>query len=192
VEETALRTEGAFIATDVSRDGSTLVGQLRREGSRWDVVSVGLSGKGEIVNQVTGPFADFGGKLSPDGRYLAYVSSESGETEVYMTTFPAGGGKWQVSQGGGTEPTWRADGKELFYLAPDQRLMALDVSLVNTVELGAPRLLFHAPLQPADQERNRYAASPDGQKFLISSVMEWQRLPAVTVVLNWTTELKGR
>jgi serine/threonine protein kinase len=192
VEEKALEAEGLFIATDVTRDGSTLVGQVRREGSRWDVVTVALSGKSEMVNQVTGPFAEFGGKLSPDGRYLAYVSGESGEDEVYLTTFPAGGGKWQVSQGGGLEPSWRADGRELFYLTPDQRLMAVDVSLANSVELGAPGLLFHAPLQPQDEERNRYAASPDGQKFLLSSVVDWRRLPTVTVVLNWTAELKGR
>jgi Tol biopolymer transport system component len=152
-EETALRTEGLFLATDVSRDGSTLVGQLRREGLRWDVVSVGLSGNGEIANQVTGPFAEFGGKLSPDGRYLAYVSTESGELEVYLTTFPAGGGKWQVSQSGGAEPTWRADGKEpLPDLTSVSPWMSVTSSVSQTLNLSS--MLAQPPTRPY-----RYAAS---------------------------------
>ena len=80
--------------------------------------------------------------LSPDGRWLAYVSDESGRYEVYVQSFPGGGGKRQVSTGGGIGPRWRGDGKELFYHAPDGKLMAVPVKSGASFEAGAPVALF--------------------------------------------------
>jgi Tol biopolymer transport system component len=182
-----------FTGSSLTPDGSTLLGQIRRPGSRWDIASLSLDGKPELTDQITTEFAEYNPMVSPDGRYFAYTSWESGDQEIYISTFPAGGGKWQVSQGGGLEPSWRGDGKELYYLTGDHRLMAVDVTLESAgVEIGAPHLLFHAPLQPPDQERNRYTPSPDGKRFLLSAVPDWDRRPAMTVVLNWAEELKRR
>jgi serine/threonine protein kinase len=190
-EERIFESKDLIIPNDVTPDGSTIVAHIRREAGRWDLVSIPAAG-GALVDQVTGPFAEVGGVVSPDGRYLAYSSDESGTFEVYLTTFPAGGGKWQVSQGSGREPFWRQDGKELYYLTQDQRLMAVDVSLGGTVELGRPRTLFHAPLEPPNQERNRFTATRDGQKFLLSAVPGYQQAPGMTVVLHWTEEVRER
>jgi eukaryotic-like serine/threonine-protein kinase len=89
--------------------------------------------------------------VSPDGKWLAYQSNESGRPEIYITAFPAGGAKWQVSSNGGTTPKWRRDGKELFFLDPQDNIVALDVNTSgNAVKLGAPHTLFQAVGIPRD------------------------------------------
>src|SRR5207249_3068312 len=82
------------------------------------------------------------GQFSPDGRWMAYASDESKSYQVYVRSFPPSGGKWQVSVGGGTEPRWRRDGKEMYFIAPDKKVMALPVKLGATFEAGAPKELF--------------------------------------------------
>jgi serine/threonine protein kinase/Tol biopolymer transport system component len=135
------------------------------------------------------------GRFSPDGRWMAYVSHESGQPEVYVQAFrgaPAGtGGKWQVSSGGGGQPAWRRDGRELFYLSgPDARLMAVEVKTGETFEAGSPRVLFDTGLAAARRgPRNDYSASPDGQRFLLRVPTSAAAEP-VQVLVNWPALLK--
>ncbi len=137
------------------------------------------------------------GQFSPDGRWVAYASNESGKWEVYVVPFDdsgAGpGGKWQVSNGGGRQPRWRRDGKELFYLAPDNRLMSVEVKGGAAFEAGPPVPLFQTrPRDPISAEdRYSYDVAPDGQRFLINAEIEQKAAP-MSIILNWTAELKQR
>ena len=133
-------------------------------------------------------FNETHGRFSPDNRWLAYVSNESGRNEVYVQSFPPSGGKWQVSTTGGAQPHWRADGKELFYMTPDRKLMAVDVNSQQSFGVGAPKLLFQTTVARYEAP-NRYAVSRDGQRFLINSAVE-EVSHTMTVVLNWTAEIK--
>ncbi|HEV2352561.1 MAG TPA: protein kinase, partial [Terriglobia bacterium] len=129
------------------------------------------------------------GDFSPDGRYLAYVSNETGRREVYVQSFPEHRAKLLISANGGDEPAWRRDGKELFYLA-DNKMMAVSVKAdSSTFQAGIPRLLFKAPLTPFNL-RNRCVVTPDGKRFLCI-VPERQEMPQpITVVVNWPALLK--
>jgi serine/threonine protein kinase/Tol biopolymer transport system component len=135
-----------------------------------------------------GEYNESQGQLSPDGRWMAYVSDESGSQQVYVQSFPTLGGQRQVSSAGGNQPRWRRDGKELFYLAPDRRLMAVAVKTGETFEADSPRALFRTELNAAAL-RQSYAVSLDGQRFLLN-VSDQAGSPPMTVVLNWPALLK--
>jgi hypothetical protein len=124
-------------------------------------------------------------RFSPDGRWLAYSSDESGRLEVYVRAFPGPGGKWQVSTAGGGNPAWRRDGKELFYLALDNRLSAAAVSGGAAFRAGPPVALFS--VHPAGF-RAIYDVSPDG-RFLVNSLPAAQGSPPLELVVNWTSLL---
>lgn len=127
--------------------------------------------------------------LSPDGQWMAYISDESGRYEVYVQSFPAGGGKRQISTTGGIGPHWRGDGKELFYHAPDGKLMAVAVKGGASFESGAPVALFE--FRPGGNVITPYyAVTRDGQRFLLSTIVETEPNAPLTVVLNWTAEVK--
>jgi dipeptidyl aminopeptidase/acylaminoacyl peptidase len=131
-----------------------------------------------------------GARISPDGRWIAYTSDETGRSEVYVQEFPGLGSKRAVSAGGGAGPSWRQDGRELFYLSPTRTLMAVDVRVAATISFGAARPLFRAAVSGESSEaRNHYAAAADGQKFLINVVEESADRGAITVVVNWAAGL---
>jgi Tol biopolymer transport system component len=132
------------------------------------------------------------GRFSPDGRWMAYQSSENGEPEIYVRPFPAApGAKWQISTAGGIEACWRADGKELFFLSPNpQKIMAVDIDEKNgAIVAGIPHPLFdvHVPAAPL---RNRYVAAPDGKRFLVVQPVESKEPAGLTVILNWPSLLR--
>lgn len=131
-----------------------------------------------------------GARFSPDGKWVAYASNESGRWEIYVTSFPEAHGKWQVSNGGGDQPKWRSDGKELFYLAPDGKIMATLVSTGANFDAGAPTALFQANPREmvATSEQASYDVSADGQKFLVNTQLKTGTMP-MSVVLNWTSKL---
>jgi Tol biopolymer transport system component len=134
-------------------------------------------------------FNDYPGQFSPDGRWVAYASDESGKFEVYVAPFPGPGGKWQVSVAGGDWPRWRRDGTEIFYLAPDNKLMAAAVNgKGSSFEVDAVKPLFDAHAAPG--VRYSYDVSGDGQRFLINTAPEQSASAPVTVVVNWTAGLK--
>ncbi len=132
------------------------------------------------------------GQFSPDGRWVAYCSNESGRREVVVAPFPGPGGRWQVSTAGGSEPRWRRDGRELFYLAPDGKLMAVEVKRGPTFEVGEAIPLFQTRRRELVSfgDLFSYDVSADGQRFLISTDVGEATPSPVTVVLNWTAELK--
>jgi Tol biopolymer transport system component len=139
------------------------------------------------------PFQEAQGQFSPDGRWLAYVSNESGRNEVYVRAFPSGDGKRLVSIQGGIEPKWRRDGKELFYLALDRKLMAVPVSTGSTFEAAPAVALFEtrmSVLLTAAYSRNQYVVSADGQRFLINQPPAGASSSPITVVVNWPATLK--
>jgi Tol biopolymer transport system component len=131
------------------------------------------------------------GQFSPDGHWVAYGSNETGSWEVYVTSFPEPRGKWQVSSGGGQQPRWRGDGKELFYLSPDGKMMAVPVTLGASVEAGTPAALFQAhPRQHISSlDVFTYDVSRDGQRFLINTRVEHTEASPMSVVINWPAEL---
>ncbi len=135
------------------------------------------------------PFNEGWGCFSPDGRWLAYVSDESGRYQVYVQPFPGPGGKWQISTAGGSQPVWRRDGKELFFIAPDYKLMAVEVVTGGTAfAAGTPRALFQT--RAATLVVRAYDVSPDGQRFLINSLIGDPTSSPITLVLNWTAGLR--
>jgi hypothetical protein len=119
---------------------------------------------------------------------MAYVSDESGGPQIYVQSFPMLTGKFQISTDGGTQPRWRRDGKELFYLALDRKLMAVGVKTGATFDAETPRTLFQTTLNVADQ-RQTYAVAADGQRFLLNAPVE-SASPPMTIVLNWPALLK--
>ena len=130
------------------------------------------------------------GQFSPDGKWVAYSSNESGRWEVYVTSFPEAHGKWQVSNAGGDQPRWRRDGKELFYLGPDSRMMAVPVKTGTNFDAGTPTALFQANPRElvATSEQFSYDVSIDGQKFLINTQLKTGMAP-MSVILNWSAKL---
>ena len=142
----------------------------------------------EDVAFLLGAFTEIDPYFSPDGRFLAYMSTESGRAEIYVQSFPGPGGKWQVSSAGGSDPSWRADGKELFYRAPDQKLMAADIRTGDDFQAGIPKPLFPGRVAPGTA-RNKYLATPDGQRFLFVAPLGREAMIPTTVVLNWNAEL---
>jgi hypothetical protein len=139
------------------------------------------------------------GQFSPDGRWMAYTSDESGKAEIYVTPFPGGGSKWQISQAGGTSPRWRHDGKELFFLAADSELMAVDVdSSGSAFQVGSARPLFHVLLKTGvscldvspTSEQISFDAAPDGKWFVVNSPPAGSP-PPITLITNWAAELKN-
>ncbi len=129
--------------------------------------------------------------FSPNGRYVAYTSSETGRDEIYVQTFPQQTGKWQISASGGTSPMWRRDGKELFFLTPDQKLMAVDVNTTaGTFQAGIPKELFQTQAIPPSYWRNIYVPSGDGQRFLMLTPASEAKAAPITVVVNWTATMK--
>jgi len=130
--------------------------------------------------------------FSPDGRYIAYISEETGRNEIFISTFPPGGGKWLVSQAGGEEPRWNANGKELFFLGLDRRIMTVAITLGPPLQIGQPRRLFVASVPASSNDRNRFDPSADGSRFLVNSIGEGRRVTPATLILNWTAELADR
>jgi serine/threonine protein kinase len=129
-------------------------------------------------------------RFSPDGKWVAYASNESGRWEIYVTSFPAAHGKWQVSSAGGEQPKWRSDGKELFYLAADGKIMAAPVTTGANFDAGTPVALFQANPREmvATSERFAYDVSKDGQRFLINTQLK-SALTPMSVVMDWTGSL---
>jgi eukaryotic-like serine/threonine-protein kinase len=196
-EVPVLQTDTNLFPTDWSGDGRFITYVSTTPESRKTAIWI-LPRFGERKPYIflKGDFNLVGGQFSPDGRWFAYASDESGRAEVYVTPFPAGGSKWQVSQGGGSSPKWRRDSRELFYLAADSRLMAAEVETAGPVfQTSAVRPLFHVLLRtgPSHQDLSPTAsqigfdASPDGKWFVVNSPPAGLP-PPITLVTGWTPD----
>jgi dipeptidyl aminopeptidase/acylaminoacyl peptidase len=126
------------------------------------------------------------GQISPDGKWVAYESDETGEWEVYISPFPEGGGKLQVSHGGGSDPRWRADGKEIFYLDTKGNMVAVAVNSEGTLSTGVPTPLFqtHTRASVSSSDFFSYDVTPDGQRFLIDRYVKPGETPPLSIILN--------
>jgi Tol biopolymer transport system component len=129
---------------------------------------------------------------SPDGRWMAYASNETGSMQVYVSPFLSGNGKWQVSSAGGQEPKWRQDGKELFYVAPEGKMMAVAVKIGASFEASSPVALFqtHRRQPVSSQDVFSYDVSGDGQKFLILTKVDEANAAPLSVLLNWASDIE--
>ncbi|HEV8630465.1 MAG TPA: protein kinase [Thermoanaerobaculia bacterium] len=157
---------------DWSRDGRLLAFSRQATRTQGDILMLTLPTRKPVVLVATDA-DEMQPRFSPDGHYFAYVSDESGRSEVYVQTVPPSAAKWQVSNAGGHLPQWRRDGRELYYLAPDLRLMAVPVAVqAGAFNAGAPKLLFVTRIRRSILKgASPYVASPDGQRFLIDASM---------------------
>ena len=182
----------AKLPNDVSRDGRLLVFSALQAGTGWDIFVMSLP-NGSPTRFAATSAEERTGRLSPDSRWIAYVSNESQRTEVYVQPFPPTGAKWQVSTGGGEQPQWRQDGRELYYVTPDKKLMAVDITSTPSVfARGEPRVLMETRMTGWERLGAgccQYAPSKDGQRFLISSATS--SVIPITVVLNWQRLLEN-
>jgi eukaryotic-like serine/threonine-protein kinase len=131
-------------------------------------------------------------QFSPDGRWVAYSTNETGNWEVYVSPFPNASSKWQVSRGGGEEPRWRRDGKELFYLSGEGKMMAVPVKTGTSFEAGPPVTLFqtHTRQPISVMDVFSYDVTGDGQKFLINTKVDEPNAAPLSIILNWASEME--
>lgn len=186
--EVLLESSSDLFPSGASPDGRLLALTVTHSGSGYDIDLLPLAEPGEPYSLIQTPFDEQGATFSPDGRWLAYQSNESGRQEVYVTPFPGLGRKWQISTAGGMLPRWRSDGRELMYQAPDGTVMAVAISVAgDDLAAAAPVALFNTGIQPSDFPT--WAISPDGQQVLIIEPVVGSDTTRVTVVVNW---LAGR
>lgn len=187
--KTILESKERYEPTDWSADGRYILCDRGPLGAThiW-AVPVAVPAKAFPV--VETPFAERSGQFSPDGRWIAYRSLESGKEEIFITPFPGGGAKWQVSIGGGTQPRWSRDGKQLFYVSTNNELMAVDVDGRGPrFEAKTPRILFRVnPVIGPRQGFHSYDVAPDGRRFLVNTASEAEQ-PRAALVVNWDAEL---
>jgi serine/threonine protein kinase len=146
----------------------------------------------KAVPFLRGAFDLFGGRISPDGRWLAFVSDETGRREVFVASLPRAEGKWRVSSAGGSQPVWRRDSKGLFYLGADDKLMAVPLSFPNesSVTVGSPEALFESSLRTSASDIGLYDVTPEGEKFLMNIAPVDRSSSELTILLNWNEQLK--
>ena len=156
------------------------------EGQNRQISAFPASGSGKAISLREAAFDQGGARLSPDQKWLAYESNESGVREIYVDTFPSPGPRHQVSTSGGFQPRWRRDGKALFFVTPDRRLMSVSFEGPDTPRLGIPRALFELPIEnpTLGLSASSYDVDPFGRRFLVSRALP--TLPEVfTVVTDW-------
>jgi hypothetical protein len=184
-EDVLLASDRVKYASDWSRDGRYIVYDTADTKTKLDIWVLPLFGDRKPVPFLQTEFDEWLGHLSPDGKWMVYVSNQSGRYEVYVQTFPPSGATWQVSTEGGLHPRWRRDQQELFYIASDQKLMAVPVHATSTFEYRVPVPLFETRIANVFAVRAPYEVSRDGQRFLLSSAAN-ESVP-LTVVANWSS-----
>ena len=190
-DEPLLKSDSSKHATDWSRDGKFLLYQEQNPKTNFDLMVLSLTGGQQPFSFSQTDFVEVQGQFSPNGKWIAYTSNESGTWQIYVQSFPVSGGKWQVSTSGGGHPKWRSDGKELFYISSDRKLMAVDVKTDGpTFESGVPIALFELPVPGLPGPRNYYVVAADGQRFLVTRSLDEAIAAPTIVVLNWTADLK--
>jgi eukaryotic-like serine/threonine-protein kinase len=189
-ERLLLTTPQLKVANDWSTDGRFVLFSSLDHRLKADLWGLRLDDPSNpfVVAQTDG--SSMGGKLSPDGQWIAYTSNDSGRWEIYLRPFPPKGGKSLISTNGGVTPRWRRDGKELFYVALDDRLMAVPIREdveKHAVQPGAPVALFTTRIGGARAEviNGQYEVAPDGQRFLMNTRAGNVTAPPITIIMNW-------
>jgi Tol biopolymer transport system component len=185
-------SERVVVPTEVARypvDSTLEDGVVFQTGSS-DGYDLGVASRAQPPSPepiVATPFNEVQGRVSPDNRWIAYASDESGRFEVYVRGFRLGKGQWTISPAGGMQPEWRRDGRELFYVSSDRKLMAVPVTIDgDSFSAGVPRPLFDIDLpEPTAPYPGDYAVSADGQRFLVNTVVDQPDRSSLSIVLNW-------
>jgi Tol biopolymer transport system component len=198
-EQPSLVTSQGKSPLQWSHDGRSLLYSAQGSNTTSDLWVFPMIGERKPFPVLQSGFDEIEGQFSPDGRWLAYVSDESGRYEVYIRTYPEVAGKWQVSTAGGMQPRWSRDGRELYYLTPDARLMAAPIRIASdtrTLEAGASVPLFPSRLATGGniptagfQARAQYAVAADG-RFLMNVAADDGIASPITIVQNWDPALK--
>ena len=186
-EELLLATEPSKTAGSWSPDGRSLIFEVSSPQSRQDLWLLPFDGDRKPVPYLATPFSELNARFSPDGRWVAYTSDVSGTSEIYVRPFRESGGTWRVSNRGGQTPTWRGDGREIFYLAPDDMLMAAPVTGTTPFQTGSPAPLFKIAV--AETSDFQYDVSSNGERFLVNQRVSSKEEP-INVLVNWTAALK--
>lgn len=191
-EELLVTSPQSKVLQDVSPDGRMLIVRVLQPKTGWDLVALPVDGRSSQVPVAQTPFDEREGQFSPDGKWIAYASNESGRFEVYAQAFPTAGAKWQLSTRGGSQPRWRHDGRELFYIDVDGKLMSVPLAptapgqafeAAAATELFQTRI-FDGTVTPSSN-RHQYAVSPDGTRFLINTEIQESAPSPIIMVLNW-------
>jgi Tol biopolymer transport system component len=205
-QETWLKTDGVAVPYSFSPDGRFLLMlRARTQGATGNLWILPLEGDRKPYVVIKSPYWDTPGisvpggsgenhgQFSPDGKWIVYASNESGRNEIYVESFPPGAGRWQISTTGGLQPRWRRDGREIFYVATDGKLMAAAVQGGGAFQAQTPVALFQTPLNGltfAPGGSRQYEVSADGQRFLVNMPVSLTASTPITVVLNWAAALK--
>jgi Tol biopolymer transport system component len=197
VGELELLLNGVNFPHEISPDGRFILFSRRGVKTRLDIWALPLFGDRKEFPLMNSPFDEREPQLSPDGRWLAYGSDETGSYEIYVRPFSADGkvgdDKRRVSTNGGSEPKWRANGQELFYIAGDGQLMSVPVKTSGAgIEFGTPRALFKTRLFGQQAILHEFDVTPDGQRFIVGTLIGEPKAPPPTVILNWTAELNKK
>lgn len=190
-ENSLYKSPLAKLPSDCSRDGRFILCDTVDPKTKWDLWVLSVADqKWETFLQT--PANESRPAFSPNGRWIAYESDESGKKEIYVQSFPASGAKWQISVSGGSQPRWRRDGKELFFLAGDRKVTSVEVNTdAPAFTHGIPIPLFETRISKGeDRPGNQYVVTADGQRFLVNTVAEGGAYTSINVVLNWTAGLK--
>ncbi len=195
-EESLFASKESKFHPDWSPDGRfILYGQLNPT-TNVDLFLLPLTGERKPEPFLQTNFIEAQGRFSPNGRWVAYISNETGKFEVYVQNFPAKGDKIPISTGGGSQPKWRGDGRELFYYTPDRKLMAVEVNGEGSeFKVGIAQPLFEIRVSGAGVDRGfpgsgYYTPARDGKRFLVAGTPESPERQQIAVVLNWTADLK--
>jgi Tol biopolymer transport system component len=184
-EEMLLPGGGIQYVHDWSPDGRFVLYEDSDPKTGVDLWTLPMLGERKPVPFLRSVFNETDARFSTDGRWVAFVSDESGRSQVYVQLFQGSAEKWPVSSAGGSRPRWRRDGKELYYLAADNKLMAVAVNAGHNFTASAPTVLFKL-----ESGCNDYDVALEGQRFLISTYDAGAGSTRITVVLNWTASLK--
>jgi eukaryotic-like serine/threonine-protein kinase len=181
-EELLLKSSESKNTLDWSADGRFILYAVQSAKGARDLWALPLDGDRKPFVVAQTDFEETNGRFSPDVRWVSYESNESGRNEIYVQNFPRPGGKSQLSTNGGTFAQWRGDGREIFYLGADNRVMAVPITLQPNgpaIKPGTPVALFSV------RSGSEYMAAPDGQRFLINMPLEGTATAPITVILNW-------
>jgi Tol biopolymer transport system component len=174
--------------TDISADGKTVIfnAGINRNTPSTDIWIYSTTEKTAKPWLAT-PFGEAAGKLSPDGRWIAYQSNESGRNEIYVRAFPESDEKYLISNNGGVMASWRGDGREIYYISADQKMMAVAVKPGPHFEAETPVALFDAPVRV--HVARQYDVTPDGTRFIVNRRVEDSGTEPLTVLQNWTARI---
>jgi hypothetical protein len=184
-EKLIAKDDSDKLPNDWSRDGKTIL--YTRGKDLWYVTMPDL----KCAEFLKAPSVLRNGQFSPDGKWVAYASNETGKWQIYVTSFRDARGKWQVSADGGEQPRWRGDGKEVYYIAPDGKLMAAPVTTGVNFDAGTSVALFQSGARPAISSNDTfdYGVSRDGQRFLNITQAKQEEAQPISVILNWSAKL---